>query len=756
MHTLDIFTFRKALLTASIVSLGFITQPIPINAENLVEILPDETVDGSVQLTPGYIAGTVDIGGQNISRIDLSATSGEYLAKLYPTAEGPYKITVNVPQGSSLDYKISGITWMDNYQTRMFFQDKAVRVAEGGTSQLDYIIDSGYVTGQFLTDGCSITRSELWAVRNDQGGFSKATTKLGAANYFRFPVQPNSNIKVYGQVQLSTGKTVNLTEKYIDILPGQDGVINWNFTCVPGDLSAINQQIDYHMDVDYHYSYLYNQGAGSPYQIRQHQGSVLFDNLAPDTWRLYTTTYWNDRQNLITKNFTNIETFAGQTTDVIFDEYPGFFTGKLSLTGTHSIEDTSYAHIYAYGQNALFPSYQTTSRALADNLDGSYRLALPYGEYRQYVTAFAFFNPEQGVDYQNSYMYMYDYSKINETFFISSDQVIPDNDIGYETGAAIIKFSRADGGEFTSPYIIARSYSYNEDNTTKSFAYVHSRGYATADRVTMIGFPGTYEVEAWADVDGSLTTFGKVEVEIVSGVEKIIDIGGPVVDVTNPAAGAIFTEETILVTGTATDESGVAAITVNGMEVEFSSTNNPEDVNEVSFTVEIQLVEGENTIITTATDISANESTDNRTVSYEIPEPVQTQSGGLLDIKPGSCKNPFNVVSKGVLPVVLLGSSGLDINTIDPATITLQGVAPLRYDINDVAAPDVADNCETDHEDGYDDLVLKFDSKTMVDMISNVSHDALVTLSFSAFTYDGNEIVAEDHVTIIKKGKGKK
>lgn len=63
--------------------------------------------------------------------------------------------------------------------------------------------------------------------------------------------------------------------------------------------------------------------------------------------------------------------------------------------------------------------------------------------------------------------------------------------------------------------------------------------------------------------------------------------------------------------------------------------------------------------------------------------------------------------------MVLLGSSTLDVTAIDPLTITLEGIAPLRYDVDDVAAPDVAENCDTDHSDGYDDLVLKFNSRLL-------------------------------------------
>jgi hypothetical protein len=59
----------------------------------------------------------------------------------------------------------------------------------------------------------------------------------------------------------------------------------------------------------------------------------------------------------------------------------------------------------------------------------------------------------------------------------------------------------------------------------------------------------------------------------------------------------------------------------------------------------------------------------------------------ILDIKPGTCKNPLNIGSKGVLPVAVLGSAGFDVSVINPASIRLIGVEPLRSAVEDVAAP---------------------------------------------------------------------
>jgi|GEM_PF-4541823 len=84
-----------------------------------------------------------------------------------------------------------------------------------------------------------------------------------------------------------------------------------------------------------------------------------------------------------------------------------------------------------------------------------------------------------------------------------------------------------------------------------------------------------------------------------------------------------------------------------------------------------------------------------------------------LDIKPCSCPNPLNVKApkvdvwveadetpialksrpdrpqeaKAVLPVAILGTADFDITDIDPATVMLEGVPALRWNIEDVSTP---------------------------------------------------------------------
>ncbi|MQY56694.1 hypothetical protein GH140_00640, partial [bacterium] len=62
----------------------------------------------------------------------------------------------------------------------------------------------------------------------------------------------------------------------------------------------------------------------------------------------------------------------------------------------------------------------------------------------------------------------------------------------------------------------------------------------------------------------------------------------------------------------------------------------------------------------------------------------------FVDIKPGSCPNPLNLKSKGVLPIAILGTEDFDVTKIDPATLILvregyeePGVSPLRWAYED-------------------------------------------------------------------------
>jgi glutamine cyclotransferase len=114
-----------------------------------------------------------------------------------------------------------------------------------------------------------------------------------------------------------------------------------------------------------------------------------------------------------------------------------------------------------------------------------------------------------------------------------------------------------------------------------------------------------------------------------------------------------------------------------------------------------------------------------------IPKPATVVA---VDIKPGSCPNPVNVKSKGVLPIAILGTVDYDVTTIDPISIRLTGIEPLRSVYEDVAGP-VSDgndcNCITEGPDGFLDLTLKFETQRIVEAVGDVNDGDVLTLELN-------------------------
>jgi len=131
-----------------------------------------------------------------------------------------------------------------------------------------------------------------------------------------------------------------------------------------------------------------------------------------------------------------------------------------------------------------------------------------------------------------------------------------------------------------------------------------------------------------------------------------------------------------------------------------------------------------------------------------------------LDIKPTSCPNPVNLKSKGVLPVAILGTEDFDVAEIDPVTVLLEGVAPLRWALEDVATPyepytgkeDCMD-CDEYGPDGYNDLTFKFDKEEIIAALGEVEDGDCLVLTIQGELFDGISIYGEDVIKVLKKGK---
>ncbi len=122
-----------------------------------------------------------------------------------------------------------------------------------------------------------------------------------------------------------------------------------------------------------------------------------------------------------------------------------------------------------------------------------------------------------------------------------------------------------------------------------------------------------------------------------------------------------------------------------------------------------------------------------------------------FDIKPGSCPNPINIKvkenGKAVIPAAILGTKDFDVHDIDVNSIKLVGVSPVRYNYDDVSAPTETDDscdCSDDGPDGYEDLTLKFNKRSVVSAILQNPDENYPKLAITGLLNDGTSFEGTD------------
>jgi hypothetical protein len=143
-----------------------------------------------------------------------------------------------------------------------------------------------------------------------------------------------------------------------------------------------------------------------------------------------------------------------------------------------------------------------------------------------------------------------------------------------------------------------------------------------------------------------------------------------------------------------------------------------------------------------------------QSVIIEVPEPLIEVP---VDINPALCPNAVTLTSRGVVSVAILGTADFDVADIDPATVSISGVKPVRWSIKDVASPyspftgkSGRMDCTTDGPDGYNDLTLQFSAKDLIPVFGNVADRDVVTLKVDGNLYDATAIAGEDVVIALK------
>jgi len=138
-----------------------------------------------------------------------------------------------------------------------------------------------------------------------------------------------------------------------------------------------------------------------------------------------------------------------------------------------------------------------------------------------------------------------------------------------------------------------------------------------------------------------------------------------------------------------------------------------------------------------------------------------------VDVLPGACPNiqpvqsaidierprPASVgVPMAIVDVAIYGTEDRPANEIDPRQLRLGGVLPVGWRIEDVGTPDIRETpcgCGHSNRDGEPDLVLQFEQKSLLDVLSPVVEGISRTLRLFGVTKSGRRISGEDCIAFV-------
>jgi VCBS repeat-containing protein len=205
----------------------------------------------------------------------------------------------------------------------------------------------------------------------------------------------------------------------------------------------------------------------------------------------------------------------------------------------------------------------------------------------------------------------------------------------------VVGFRDESGNTLSSPSFNVSGSQRTETNKTllSSTAYASSNIQdALQPDLEIHAPPGDYNLSniRFRAADGTNLTFPGFPITFECGVRKGVPISGkPEILVAQPPAYFLTNAESVTVSGTAADDNGIASMTVNGNPVGFTVTGNLD--NEVSFNHDLSLPNGDNIVVTAATDLDGNESFDERPVYVDRWQPlvnIETPADGEVFADP--------------------------------------------------------------------------------------------------------------------------
>ncbi|GAI71962.1 unnamed protein product, partial [marine sediment metagenome] len=216
---------------------------------------------------------------------------------------------------------------------------------------------------------------------------------------------------------------------------------------------------------------------------------------------------------------TEVTLSPDESMTIDFNINPGFITGTVSLTGAK----TEYTGGWVQADSADIPGGKLSSNINPEN--GKYKFVTSPGDWKYGYWFLLVFNY---YDESNNYIGRSDIWKYipSGIYTVAEGETVAGLDLTFGTATVKLMYYVAGGGELSSPTL--RAY-----GPVTAMNVWGSNTKPTEGQAIVTLIPGTYNISAWARVDGSTTSFGTFTVTVADGDMVVIGgVAGPTLKVT--------------------------------------------------------------------------------------------------------------------------------------------------------------------------------------------------------------------------------
>ncbi len=616
---------------------------------------PASAQDGPVVLNPGTLSGSVSITGHQITSVTVYAIDTDKLYSATTTVTVPtatdsidYVLTV---EGDRDYYVMASIGVSGAQYIRAFLPVTGpFNVPIGSDVPADLSMNPATISGT-ITTGSSNNTIESFSIDAyiSIPEFDASYYNTIYAPYLSIPgdtgiqytllLAPGVDVDIYTYIDVD-----GLTYRFYDYdvvapAPGATSNRDYNVDVTSATISgtALLQGIDV-TSVRLH-GYASSPTRSNNSYIQDVDSGFYTLDVDAGTWSLYPYFWFNLPGNLNhlegylgMTNLYSIDVQAGdQLSNVDFIINPGFIPGTLNLWGANT--DYSTATV-----EARVGSGSGYSKSDVDPETNRFCFVCSPDDWQiDYFQSLSFDYPNESDASLRSSVYQRQYNSPNLQT-VEAGQTTSDITLTYGTITVRRYFYVAGGGLLSSPSIRATRW---ESPYSEASGYGSSALTDEGQAIVTLLLPGTYTIEAFANVDGSNTEFGSVDVTVDEG--DVVVIGGsgrPTAQITNPTDGQIVTTDTVTVEGTITDDTGIASIMINGQAVPFDPAENP-----VQLSYQLDLDPGENFITIVVSDVDGTDpvvltlTVYRQTQGYSL---IITSSEGGSVVTPGQGSFSYN------------------------------------------------------------------------------------------------------------------